>query len=82
MKTTTAPLEPITRKPSSEPSARPACIRWVESLLVLLALVGSVVYPLTHRQKSESRALSAQETAFANEGIRYRDAEAGTFLVR
>lgn len=76
MKTT---LEPIKRKPSPEKPA-PARVRWMESLLILLALVGAVL-PMTHRPTATSRP-EAINPDLVNEGFRYRDAEAGAFIAR
>ena len=70
MKTT---LEPITRHTSFDEPARPARVRWMESLLVLLMLIGAVL-PMTHRPTAPSRP-EVINPDLANEGIRYRDAE-------
>ena len=79
MKNSTATLEPITRKLSPEAPA-PARVRWAESLLVLLMLVGAVL-PMTHRPTATSRP-EVINPEFVNEGFRYRDAEAGAFIAR
>ncbi len=72
-------LEPITRNtPYEEPA--PARVRWAESILVLLMLVGAVL-PMTHRPTATSRP-EVINPEFVNEGFRYRDAEVGAFLVR
>jgi len=76
MKTT---LEPITRKPSPEEPA-PVRVRWVESLLVLLMLVGAVL-PMTHKLTATSRP-EIINPEFVNEGFRYHDAEAGALIER
>jgi len=80
MKSSTATLEPITRNAPLEQPARPARVRWTESLLVLMMLVGAVM-PMTHRPAATSRP-EVINPDLVNEGFRYRDAEAGTFLVR
>lgn len=79
MKNSLATLEPITRKPSLDEPA-PARVRWAESLLVLLALVGAVL-PMTHKPTATScpEVINAD---LVNEGFRYRDAETAPFLVR
>jgi len=68
MRTTTATLEPITRKSSQEPA--PARVRWMESLLVLLMLVGAgskgVSSPILtfaggQQQKNDPRACSEDQ---------------------
>lgn len=73
-------LEPITRNAPLEQPARSARGRWVESLLVLLALVGAVL-SLTHRPAATSRP-EVINPDLVNEGIRYRDTEPGAFLAR
>jgi hypothetical protein len=80
MKSSAATLEPITRNAPLEQPARPARVRWVESLIVLLMLVGAVL-PMTHRPTAMSRP-EVINPEFVNEGFRYRDAEAGTFIAR
>lgn len=80
MKNSVATLEPIARNAPIEQPARPARVRWVESLLVLLMLVGAAL-PMTHRPTATSRP-EVINVELANEGFRSRDAEAGAFLER
>jgi hypothetical protein len=79
MTNSTATLEPITRNAPLEQPARPARVRLVESLLVLLMLVGAAL-PMTHRPTATSRPEINAD--LVNEGFRYRDAEVGTFIER
>lgn len=74
-----ATLEPITRQPSLEEPA-PARVRWAESLLVLLMLVGAIL-PMTHQPTATSRP-EIINPDLVNEGFRYRDAEVGAFIER
>lgn len=80
MKNPIATLESITRKPSPIAPVRPARMKWMESHLVLMMLVGAVL-PMTHRPTATSRP-EAINADLVNEGFRYRDTETGAFLVR
>lgn len=81
MSNTAIGLEPASRKLSSDQSVNPARVRLVESLLVLLMLVGAVL-PMTHKPEAATSRAEAIMPEYVNEGIRYRDAEAGAFIAR